>query len=91
MVRILNIIFFLCLLYKHENTILIIKYIHYFIGNILEAKRKTIKAQDNSNLSSANDGNEEMLTRHQKIKKKCIEIENKEKSNALWDVGSDTS
>jgi len=42
-------------------------------------------------LSSANDGNEEMLTRHKKIKRKCIEIENKEKSNALWDVGSDTS
>ncbi|XP_022163431.1 uncharacterized protein LOC111028940 [Myzus persicae] len=61
-------------------------------GNILEAKRKTIQAQDNSNLSSANEGNGELLTRQQKIKKKFLEVENKKKSNALWDdIRSDTN
>lgn len=96
MVRILKInyfyVYYNIILFKRKHNILIIKYIHYFIGNILEAKRKTIQAQDNSNLSSANEGNGELLTRQQKIKKKFLEVENKKKSNALWDdIRSDTS
>jgi len=68
-----------------------LKYFQYFIGNILEAKRKTIQAQDNSNLSSANESNEELLTRQPKIKRKCLEVEKKDKSKALWDdIKSDT-